>query len=495
MSTIATLNVSVTANTYQFAKGMKTASHAVNEFTIAAGALIAKSVEIGAALAARTVEGLAQYVKSAFESIEATTKLSDRLQIGTDQLVAFQYAATSTGSSVESMNSALGRMSRFIGDAATGNKKANATLEMLGLTFAQIKELDTGEAFATIADRISAIGSASTRAALEAKIFGKTAGPDLDRLLAGGVASINKAIEKTNELGIAFDRVDGAKIQIAAESFKDLKAMVGAAANSLAVELAPFLDDITKRVIAFANANGGMKAMVVNAFQGIIDIIAEMADYWELAKAGFYAFEAGVLTGIQQLIVGSMMDFNRAINTIINTFEDLYNVVVDKTNKINEYIGTGIHFDKLTAKSHRADVFTDMFKDLEKAAADAAEKAAVSLGKFANGENANAVTEYVNKTIKDFEKLAVTIADAATKRNDLFGGPEADEKKKKNRDYQAGSFQEIDITRVSIAGLAAAGKKQETSDARTHDLLEKIAENTEPGMHDNGDDEPGTWGE
>ena len=116
MATVSTLTVALRANTKAFEKGMSRSRRKLSFVQRQAQATGAAMMTMAKAfLVVAGIRGLGQLVRSSFDTIDATAKMSDRLGIATEDLAAFGQAAKITGMDAAGMNKALETFVRRIG--------------------------------------------------------------------------------------------------------------------------------------------------------------------------------------------------------------------------------------------------------------------------------------------------------------------------------------------------------------------------------------------
>lgn len=277
--------MSLTARTGAFQKKMRAARKSVNRFASSVAGVARKLTLFGGVLAGGAVAGLTILVKQSFKSIDVTAKLADRLNTTTEAIVGLQHAAIISGSSAEAMNKALEKMARNLGDTLIKpTSEATDAFEFLRLNIDKVRKLDTAKAFSIIAENISKVSDASTKAALAAAIFGR-AGVGLINTFNLGADGLEKMRAEAERLGATFSRIDAAKVEAANDAFARLSASIRAGANAIAVQLAPFARMLADRLTEIRTAGGDMAAGVQRAFRSIAVAIGKTVDAVSLLRA------------------------------------------------------------------------------------------------------------------------------------------------------------------------------------------------------------------
>lgn len=191
----------------------------------------------------------------------------------------FQYAAKLAGTDARGFETAMGKLSEKMADAAGGNKQAAALFAALGI---QVKD-STGalrsneDVLTDLARAFSTFRDGPEKSALAMDLFSK-AGKDLIPLLNGGATGLATLRQEFREL---YGVLDAEAIK-AAEQFNDnlekLKIASGALSRSMVEELLPALVRISDKMVEAAR-NGGI-------LRGVWAGIAEFANIIGGGKKG-----------------------------------------------------------------------------------------------------------------------------------------------------------------------------------------------------------------
>lgn len=130
--------------------------------------------------------------------------LADRLQVSASALQQWRFAADQSGSSANTMDDALAQLTTRLGEfRSTGTGPAAEALRQLGLAQRVLSgEIANSEdAFRAIIAQLGNVTSAHDRAALAARLFGRTAGPELSTLLSRGAEGLRELEELAPVLG------------------------------------------------------------------------------------------------------------------------------------------------------------------------------------------------------------------------------------------------------------------------------------------------------
>jgi hypothetical protein len=424
LATIASLSVSLTARIGSFEKGFLKAQKIAKRFASDVAGHITTIAKYGAAITGVALGALSYLVKGQLEAVDATSKLSRTLGLSTEELVGYQHAASLAGVDAEALSKAI--------------LKVNSTAE------AGAASLSTSQRLLAIADQYKGISNAADRAAYLTKTFGR-AGLSLGPFFEQGADGLRAASKEAERLGLSFSAIDGISIENANDAVTRLQSVITGVARRIAVQLAPFIEVVSNRLIAFAQ-NGNMAgSVVVNAINWMTRAFGKLADMFELLTALWNYFKAAVLGGMALILQGS-------------------NLVAKAIGGIADVLG----IERLEGFADAFDSFADGFTD---AAIDAAKAGNAALGKFVNGENAKKAQTFFEGLKVDAAKAA----DAAAGLNVPGVNDAASAASPKTSE-----FRQVDLSRVAIGGPSStkdrpAGRDQiETS----NNLLAQIAQNT-----------------
>ncbi len=186
--------------------------------------------------------GLLALANKTAESGDEIQKMSLRTGFSTEALSEFRHAANLSGTSVDSIEKGVKRMSRVLLDAERGLEASERALGDLGLAVEDLQGLAPEEQFDVMSRAIADIEDPTKRAALAQEIFGR-AGTDLLPMLSAGAEGLEAMRQEARDLGIVFDQ-EGAD---AAAKFKDdmerLKQGFAGVFQELGTKLIPIITD------------------------------------------------------------------------------------------------------------------------------------------------------------------------------------------------------------------------------------------------------------
>lgn len=445
---LASLVVSLAANTAQFAEDMGKAAHIAAKNMEGIQKQAAKA---GKAIGAMFVAGVGTasvLVKQAIDSADAMSKMSQSAGVGMKTLSELDYAAKLSGLSTEQLATSLNRLNKNIMDTAAGTGEAQKAFTALGIS---VKDSDgnlksSDQVMADVADRFAKMEDGAGKTALAIQIFGK-AGASMIPMLNQGSEGINKLREEAVALGASLDSDAGR----AAEHFNDNLSRLNTAkkglANTVMMQLLPTLTNLTDRMVESAKTSnifdGAARAaasgirillsagvLVTTIFKALGDALGAVAgavvslvqgrfqQAWDIAKAG----------------AGDFMETTRnAGNTIMAIWDETANTAEQQAVRANKNYAPIIANEKELAR---------IAKEKEKQAKDAA------------------------KAQQDFDDL---MAKAAMKRLQMYEEEErrATEAHEKKREMLEGS-----INQITESLLTEEERERESYTKRLANLIE-----------------------
>jgi hypothetical protein len=240
----------------------------------------------GAIAGGAVVAGFAALTASQYKAIDSLAKTSDKLGVTTEKLSGLRLAAELTGVSSRNLDLGLQRLTRRIAEVATlGTGAAKPALEALNLSAQDLIRLSPDEQFREISKALEGVTNQSEKVALAFKLF-DTEGVDLIRTLDLGVDGLDEIQQKALDFGIALNRVDAAKIEIANDRITEAKEVAKGAANVFAVAFAPAVTAIATAFIDSADASKGFKDEAGSAVETVVRLFGLLADVTQQVYRG-----------------------------------------------------------------------------------------------------------------------------------------------------------------------------------------------------------------
>lgn len=341
MASIGTLAVNLIAKTSVFDRKMRSSKKTLKGFTSDIAKTQRQVVNFAKGImVAAGVSGLGFMIKRTMESIDATAKLSDRLKIATEDLVALQHAAKISGMDTEGMNKALETFVRRIGEVKMGVGQAKYALDGLGLSAEQLSKRDHIDNLKLIADRINQLPTAADRASAAYYLFGRQ-GVKMLNLLQKGGEGIEEFRREAEKLGIVFSRFDAAKVEAANDAITRAKAKMQGYVNLLTIELAPSIEAVADKLTNFAKSGDEVREKMINVTRAITKGFAFIGDMIHVVTAA--------AKGVAGAMVFSFGNGALIIEGLLKVVELAYNKIVKLQNKIADTtIGKKLSIDAMS---------------------------------------------------------------------------------------------------------------------------------------------------
>ncbi|AVO37403.1 phage tail tape measure protein [Pukyongiella litopenaei] len=204
----------------------------------------ARRLAIGAGLAGGAIFGLAA---STAELGDNAAKTADKLGIGIEELQELRYAAERSGVSTAAFDTALEKMQKNLGEAATGTGTAKDALEQLGLSAEQLITMTPEDALGVIADRMGSVETAAERAAIANDIFGRS-GVGMINMLRGGARGLDQLREAARRTGYVLSEQAARDAEVFQDQLLDTKLVMAGLKNTVGSELMPVITGSMRRI-------------------------------------------------------------------------------------------------------------------------------------------------------------------------------------------------------------------------------------------------------
>jgi len=199
-------------------------------------------------------------------------KMSKRTGISVEALSELGAVAELGGSSVEDFEKAVRRMQATVLDASQGLSTAVDSLELLGLTYADLAGMDPESQFKLIADRLAAIADPGTKAALAMELFGR-AGTKLLPMMAEGAAGIEQLQQDMRDLGLTISKEDAE----AAVVFRDTMTKLWRVMRNVAFIAGSSLIPMLKQAAEWTTKNVAVVAKWLKENRGLVVSLFKLA--------------------------------------------------------------------------------------------------------------------------------------------------------------------------------------------------------------------------
>lgn len=257
----------VTKDTMADPESKPTARASLTEKTVGAatGSLRTAIAGLGAAFTAAAISTRVR------EQIDLADKLDESAQkaaVSAQSLSTLAYAAKFGSVDMDALTGALGKLSKVMFEADTGNKKAAATFTALGVSFKdQEGKLRAGDAvLVDLAERFSTMPDNAQKSALAMELFGKS-GAEMLPFLNMGAEGIEKLREEARRMGLEISDEAAAAAGDLNDKLDKMHAKTEGVWRQFAMKLIPTLSAAADGFGESAGSGG-----VLNAAMSAVDV-------------------------------------------------------------------------------------------------------------------------------------------------------------------------------------------------------------------------------
>ncbi len=179
------------------------------------------------------------------KSEDAALKTSQRLGLTTEELSKLHFQARLSGVATATLDMALQRMTRRVGEAAVGTGEAKDAIRELGLDAEKLGRMTPDEQLRTFAEALHGVESNSDKVRLAFKLF-DSEGVALLQTMTQGAAGFKKAGEEAERLGIVIGTDDAEAASRFNDALLGLNSALGGLSKETADEVIPALTELFK---------------------------------------------------------------------------------------------------------------------------------------------------------------------------------------------------------------------------------------------------------
>ncbi|WP_105215692.1 hypothetical protein [Pseudoalteromonas sp. T1lg22] len=341
MASIATLTIDLIGKSGKLTAELKKATKNTKSWADKTRKMVGTSATVLTGFGAAGAAAFASiYAKNA-EFIDQQAKTAVRLGITTQALTGLQHAAEQTGASTEVLNMGLQRMTRRLGEQSAEAKKG---LDMLGLTFDELEGKSPEQQFALIADKMKDVEDQGKKVAATQKLF-DSEGVKLLNTLELGADGITAMMEEADALGMTFDRIDAAKVEMANDAFDKAQKTTHSFGQTLAIETAPIIGAIADMWTESAKEAGGFGQIAQQVVSKVGSGIGFLADMGRGLQVTFLLVRQAMAEIVDTVVqlgtigskiggkIGDTLGFDTETLDEINTFADSVSRTTDDLAK------------------------------------------------------------------------------------------------------------------------------------------------------------------
>lgn len=272
-------------------------------------------------------------VKKIIDTGEQIGRLSNKLDISTNNLSELKYAAERCGVEFGTLTSGLEQISMRISEAARNSGEAKDALRLLGLSARELAQVAPNEQMSLIAASLLRVRDESDRARLAVKLFGSE-GTALLPILEQGEDGIKRLREEAKQLGLSLSRDQcDAMTKFNAELAK-LQAVMTSLITSVLVPVLPLLT-------AFFAAIGDGHPVITFIISAISTLLAfKLAAWFIAATAAVRAFTIaltanplGLAAVAVSTLVAGLVTLTKQVNKSTEATEE-FNDTLEETNTL-----------------------------------------------------------------------------------------------------------------------------------------------------------------
>jgi len=305
----------------------------VNPFTLAVAGVAA----FGAAATA-----IARGLTELDDRVEKLGNTADKLGVSFEFIQTLEAAAARSGTSIEAVSAAFGRLQKSITGADEESKAAQAALQAIGVTAEELKALKPEDQYKLIGERLQAIQDPAARTAASIQLFGKS-GADLLPFFK----NIGGAAADMERFGRALTDLDRRRIDDFGAGLDALQVATQGLGQSLLLPftglgdgIATALAEITAGITAIVDPIGQVLEPVFTGIGRAVDLIGtNIGNLGRVIGAVLEPF-ATVVQGIAQA-------FEPLQEGVLNFFKGISDSAVQVTEFVVAFTPIGVISDNI----------------------------------------------------------------------------------------------------------------------------------------------------
>ena len=225
---------------------------------------------LGGALAGiATVGGLSALINRSLEAADAIGKTADKLGIGVEALQELRYAASLAGVEQNTLDMALQRFTRRVGEAARGTGEAKEALASMGIA---LRDQDghirrSEDLLDDVAEALRAVEDPAERLRLAFKLF-DSEGVAMVNMLNRGADGLADMRQRARDLGIVLEEDLIRNAEKAKDELDTLGKVISANLTRAVLDLSPLIADLSSGLAELAADAGVAYEQLKLVFQG-----------------------------------------------------------------------------------------------------------------------------------------------------------------------------------------------------------------------------------
>jgi hypothetical protein len=246
--------------------------------------------------------------------VDAADQLGDtaeKLNTTAEALQGLRLLAEDFGGSAQGMDSALQKLQKSIGDAATSGGPAAKAFQSLGLSARELSTLTTDEAFLRVAGALGQLDNQFERASISSDLFSKSYA-DIAGVLAQGDEAIRSSIDGYRRAGLILSNETVASLSLAERQIRVTRTAFGNLAAELVGGFSAALIDAGARIREGGEALGGLRQVGEGAAVALIAVFEAIRNGALTIQSAFFGVAAAGARVAQFLSFGSVSDAFKA---------------------------------------------------------------------------------------------------------------------------------------------------------------------------------------
>ena len=283
-----------------------------------AAAATVKIAKIGAAFATAGVAAGIALTKMSMQNVDALAKVSDRLGIATQSLAGLQHAANLAGVETATLEKSLVKLAVGVSDAADGTGIAKDAFIELGLSAALLEKMPIDQQMLKVADAMQGVELQADKVRLATELFGAR-GVAVLNMLGGGSQNLIEMAKEADHLGIAINRVDAAKIELANDAVERAKGVFTGLGNQLGASFSPLIMTVADSFRQAALDNEDFGSVGRDVVLALLKGYGKLADGVFFLRLGFAQLNVSLLRVAKTIV--------EKVNPVFKTLAEAYNAV------------------------------------------------------------------------------------------------------------------------------------------------------------------------
>lgn len=244
-------------------------------------------------MAALGVAALGALTIKQMRVIDDTAKMARNLGIATDSFQALALVADEAGVAQEKLGPLFTKSQRSLVEASRGLETYARSFRTLNLDVDELLKMAPDKQFEEIAIALSKIENPTVRTSAAMEIFGRQGLAVIGMLEQFGT-KLEEAREFNDRFNISISDIDGRKVEEANDTFARLGKAVGGLGNTIAIQVAPLITELSNRLL-----NAGIDG----------------EDFGRAVSRGIEV-AAGAIDIIRRALIGLDLTFNAVIMSI-----------------------------------------------------------------------------------------------------------------------------------------------------------------------------------